>query len=63
MHVSHRLADCGLIAGSCQDLACGLSANRNLTELDLSFNKLLNIGVQHIFQRLRVSTGKLQYLL
>ncbi|XP_035889096.1 NACHT, LRR and PYD domains-containing protein 1-like [Phyllostomus discolor] len=58
-----RLANCGLTAESCQDLACGLSANRSLTELDLSFNKILNTGAQHIFQRLRVPTAKLQHLL
>ncbi|XP_045680247.1 NACHT, LRR and PYD domains-containing protein 1-like [Phyllostomus hastatus] len=58
-----RLANCGLTAESCQELACGLSANRSLTELDLSFNKILDTGAQHIFQRLRVSTAKLQHLL
>ena len=63
MHVSHRLADCGLTAESCQELACGLSTNRSLTQLDLSYNKLLDIGAQHLFQKLRVSTCKLQRLL
>ncbi|KAM5308813.1 NACHT, LRR and PYD domains-containing protein 1 isoform 2-T2 [Glossophaga mutica] len=58
-----RMADCGLTAEGCQDLAGGLSTNRSLTELDLSFNNLLDIGAQHLFQRLKVSTGKLQHLL
>ncbi|XP_053528541.1 NACHT, LRR and PYD domains-containing protein 1 isoform X4 [Artibeus jamaicensis] len=58
-----RLADCGLTAKNCQELACELSTNRNLTNLDLSFNKLLDIGAQYLFKRLRVSTCKLQRLL
>ena len=63
MHVSRRLADCSLTTESCQDLACGLSTNRSLTELDLCFNRLLDTGAHHLFQNLRVSTCKLQRLL
>ncbi|XP_045680082.1 NACHT, LRR and PYD domains-containing protein 1-like isoform X2 [Phyllostomus hastatus] len=58
-----RLADCGLNSEGCQDLACGLSTNRSLTELDLSFNKILDTGAQHLFQKLTKSSCKLHQLL
>ncbi|XP_036892161.1 NACHT, LRR and PYD domains-containing protein 1-like, partial [Sturnira hondurensis] len=57
------LADCGFTPEGCQELACGLSTNRSLTQLDLSFNKLLDIRAQHLFQKLRGSPCKLQRLL
>ncbi|XP_054431824.1 NACHT, LRR and PYD domains-containing protein 12-like [Pteronotus mesoamericanus] len=58
-----RLADCGLTAKGFQDLAFVLSTNRSLTQLDLSFNKLLDSGAQHLSQKLRMYTCKLQQLL
>ncbi|KAF6095829.1 NLR family pyrin domain containing 1 [Phyllostomus discolor] len=58
-----RLADCGLTAEGCQDLACGLSTSQNVTELDLSFNKILDTGAQHLLQNLQKSSCKLKCLL
>ncbi|XP_031323734.2 NACHT, LRR and PYD domains-containing protein 1 isoform X3 [Camelus dromedarius] len=47
-----RLANCGLTAEGCKDLASGLSASQTLTELELSFNMLLDAGAAHLCQRL-----------
>nr|XP_031530820.1 NACHT, LRR and PYD domains-containing protein 1 isoform X5 [Vicugna pacos] len=47
-----RLANCGLTAEGCKDLASGLSASQTLTELELSFNVLLDAGAAHLCQRL-----------
>ncbi|XP_045680648.1 NACHT, LRR and PYD domains-containing protein 1-like, partial [Phyllostomus hastatus] len=58
-----RFSDCGFTPEVCQELACGLSTNRSLTQLDLSFNKFLDIRAQHLFQKLKASTCKLQQLL
>ncbi|KAM5214947.1 NACHT, LRR and PYD domains-containing protein 1-like isoform 2-T2 [Hipposideros larvatus] len=58
-----RLASCGLTAEGCKDLACGLSASSTLTDLDLSFNMLLDAGAEHIFPKLRQPSCKLRRLL
>ncbi|XP_029783835.1 NACHT, LRR and PYD domains-containing protein 1 isoform X2 [Suricata suricatta] len=43
-----RLAGCGLSAEGCKDLASGLSTSRTLTELELSFNSILDAGAEHL---------------
>ncbi|XP_070248999.1 NACHT, LRR and PYD domains-containing protein 1-like isoform X2 [Myotis yumanensis] len=58
-----RLANCGLTTKGCRALARVLSNSWNLTELDLSFNQLLDTGVQCLFQELRQANCKLQQLL
>ncbi|XP_054565346.1 LOW QUALITY PROTEIN: NACHT, LRR and PYD domains-containing protein 1-like [Eptesicus fuscus] len=58
-----RLANCGLTAEGCRALARVLRTSRHLTKLDLSFNKLLDNGAQHLFRELRHSSCRLQRLL
>ncbi|XP_019520352.1 PREDICTED: NACHT, LRR and PYD domains-containing protein 1 [Hipposideros armiger] len=58
-----RLASCSLTAEGCKDLACGVSASSTLTDLDLSFNMLLDAGAEHIFPKLRQPSCKLRRLL
>lgn len=61
--VSHRLARCGLTAESCRDLASALSASQTLTQLELSFNLLLDAGAEHLCEGLRQPGCRIHRLL
>uniref|UniRef100_H0XL84 NACHT domain-containing protein n=1 Tax=Otolemur garnettii TaxID=30611 RepID=H0XL84_OTOGA len=56
------LANCGLTAEGCKDLAFGLSTSQTLTELELSFNMVTDAGAKHLCQRLRQQSCRLQRL-
>lgn len=62
MRVSHRLANCDLEAEGCRHLASGLSGGQTLTELELSFNLLLDAGAEHLCRGLREPGCRLQRL-
>ncbi|XP_053528548.1 NACHT, LRR and PYD domains-containing protein 1-like isoform X2 [Artibeus jamaicensis] len=56
------LADCGLTAEKCKDLAHGLSTTWSLTVLNLSLNNIEDTGAQHLFQQLGQTCYNLQQL-
>ena len=62
MCVSHSLADCGLTAEKCKDLARGLSTSWSLTLLNLSLNNIQDTGAQHLFQQLGQACYNLEQL-
>ncbi|KAI5757184.1 NLRP1 [Gulo gulo luscus] len=57
-----RLAHCGLTAKGCESLASMLGAKRTLTELELSFNPLLDLGVEHLCMGLKQRGCRLRRL-
>uniref|UniRef100_A0A8C4RE33 Uncharacterized protein n=1 Tax=Erpetoichthys calabaricus TaxID=27687 RepID=A0A8C4RE33_ERPCA len=57
-----RLSKCGLTSGCCSTLSSALSApHSQLTELDLSVNKLGDSGVDQLCEALRSGNFRLQY--
>lgn len=60
--VSHRLAHCGLTAEGCIDLAWVLGTPKTLTNLELSFNPLLDLGVERLCNGLKQRGCRLQRL-
>uniref|UniRef100_A0AAY4APM6 NACHT domain-containing protein n=1 Tax=Denticeps clupeoides TaxID=299321 RepID=A0AAY4APM6_9TELE len=58
-----RLGGCNLTASSCKTVAAALqSPDSHLTDLDLSYNKILDSGVKHICVGLESSCCKLETL-
>ncbi|XP_023374470.1 NACHT, LRR and PYD domains-containing protein 1-like [Otolemur garnettii] len=57
-----RLASCGLTAEGCKDLVLGLSTSETLTELELSFNMLMDAGAEHLCWGLRQQNCRLRRL-
>lgn len=51
--VSHRLTHCSLTAEGCIGLAWVLDTPETLTELELSFNLLLDLGVERLCNGLK----------
>ncbi|XP_053766578.1 NACHT, LRR and PYD domains-containing protein 1 isoform X2 [Desmodus rotundus] len=56
------LADCGLTAEKCKDLAHGLSTSWSLTLLNLSLNNIQDTGARHLFQQLGQACYNLEQL-
>ncbi|XP_032946847.1 NACHT, LRR and PYD domains-containing protein 1 isoform X4 [Rhinolophus ferrumequinum] len=56
------LVSCGLTSSCCQDLASMLSANSNLTQLDLQQNDLGDLGIRLLCDVLRQPTCQLRLL-
>uniref|UniRef100_A0A8C7BL86 NLR family pyrin domain containing 1 n=1 Tax=Neovison vison TaxID=452646 RepID=A0A8C7BL86_NEOVI len=57
-----RLAHCGLTAEGCIDLAWVLGTPKTLTNLELSFNPLLDLGVERLCNGLKQRGCRLQRL-
>ncbi|XP_028822237.1 ribonuclease inhibitor-like, partial [Denticeps clupeoides] len=59
----NKLGGCNLTASSCKTVAAALqSPDSHLTDLDLSYNKILDSGVEHICVGLESSCCKLETL-